>query len=116
MSKEKAGLYKCEATSEYGNSQSSAVVKFIGKYATISKVTIINVFPFIEEEKDEERFEESREEKREESMSSLRKESLETSRKEEGTKRKSVTIDENAVPEKQRAGANRVSKRSIVTH
>jgi hypothetical protein len=87
MSKDKAGLYKCEATSDYGNTQTSAVVKFF------------------EEEKDEEKFEEEKKE----SMSS-RKESLEVFRKDEATKRKSVTIDENTVPEKQKAGADRVKK------
>uniref|UniRef100_A0A914Z2S4 Ig-like domain-containing protein n=1 Tax=Panagrolaimus superbus TaxID=310955 RepID=A0A914Z2S4_9BILA len=70
MSKDKAGLYKCEATSDYGNTQTSAVVKFF--------------------------------------------ESLDVSRKEETTKRKSVTIDENTVPEKQRAGADRTSRSSNV--
>jgi hypothetical protein len=91
MSKDKAGLYKCEATSDYGNTQTSAVVKFF------------------EEEKDEEKFEEEKKE----SMSS-RKESLEVSRKDEATKRKSVTIDENTVPEKQKAGADRTSRASNV--
>ena len=28
MNKDKAGLYKCEASSDYGSTQSSAVVKF----------------------------------------------------------------------------------------
>uniref|UniRef100_A0AC34RIM6 Twitchin n=1 Tax=Panagrolaimus sp. JU765 TaxID=591449 RepID=A0AC34RIM6_9BILA len=84
MSQDKAGLYKCEANSDYGNSQSSAVVKF-------------------------ENIEEKEEETREPMLSQQDSGKLE----ETSNKRRSITTDEKVVPEKQRATGDQIPKNSI---
>uniref|UniRef100_A0A914C5C4 Ig-like domain-containing protein n=1 Tax=Acrobeloides nanus TaxID=290746 RepID=A0A914C5C4_9BILA len=85
MSEEKSGLYQCLAESEYGNAQSSAMVKY----------------------------EASQEEKQEKRRSSLRKSSLDKSEKDDLKRKAGQSQEDQVVPEKLKSFAGRSPRGSV---